>query len=738
MAANNSDSYLIDDDLTSTAGTTLSVLDSRLLSDEDDPPINASSSEQAEKQRKRKLKAIQTWSYSRPPKPGEPERIKRARVWYCKYEKCKEFKAVNTTNARIHLESQHGIIIKEAESVVERNTKERLKSLFEKQGLQAEAMRKKSQECVLREVINKDVVHEALAQLITVRNLPHNAVEWAELRALLLTVNWAAGDVFIDSHSTVPRLINRSFTLDKAVLKQRLRSSISKIHFTIDCWSSPNRKSFQAICAHFVDDEYKLRKALLALPYHPKRHGGQEQAYELMKVIDDYEIIDRIGYFTGDNHGSNDKMLRFVAQALRERGFQYFDAKQARIRCHGHIINIAVQAFIFSKDPEAVEAAIKRAEDAAEDDNLDIEDHITANYEKACKEVWREMGSLGKVHNLAVWLRGSNTRYNEFLELAKKMLTLDNDTRWNSWFTMLEIALELQPHINTTLAKYYDDIKLDFLLPEDWQNLRHTYEFLQPFFRVTQETQGDFSTLDRTLYTMDFLISHFRKAEVKHTANPHLFSAIRTSWYAFDKYYSMTDSVTAYAAALLLSPNRRKAYIMRNWKKSWQTEVIKNVRKLWEKQYKDKVRIRASSSELMKEPDEFDLWERDQSILTQIGDEFEAFTTGTPVLLDKTETALDWWLQPSQRRSYPNLSQMAIDILSIPAMSAEPERVFSGCRRTISWTRMRLGIKVIEEGECLKSWIRSGVVAGLRRLRDIEAQEAAIEADDDDEDLVAS
>ena len=64
---------------------------------------------------------------------------------------------------------------------------------------------------------------------------------------------------------------------------------------------------------------------------------------------------------------------------------------------------------------------------------------------------------------------------------------------------------------------------------------------------------------------------------------------------------------------------------------------------------------------------------------------------------------------------------MAINILSIPAMSAEPERIFSGYRRIISWTRIRLGVKVIEEGECLKSWIRSGVVAGLRRLRDLEA-----------------
>ena len=148
---------------------------------------------------------------------------------------------------------------------------------------------------------------------------------------------------------------------------------------------------------------------------------------------------------------------------------------------------------------------------------------------------------------------------------------------------MLEIALELQPHINTILAKYYNEIKLNFLSPEDWRTLRDTYDFLQPFFRVTQETQGDFSTLNHTLYTMNFLISHFRKAEAKHAANPHPFSAIRTSWYAFDKYYSITDSVPVYAAALLLSPNRRKAYIIRNWKKSWQTEAIKNVRKLWEK-----------------------------------------------------------------------------------------------------------------------------------------------------------
>ena len=43
-------------------------------------------------------------------------------------------------------------------------------------------------------------------------------------------------------------------------------------------------------------------------------------------------------------------------------------------------------------------------------------------------------------------------------------------------------------------------------------------------------------------------------------------------------------------------------------------------------------------------------------------------------------------------------------------MSAEPERVFSGARRTISWERMQLGEDTIEILECLKHWKRSGLV----------------------------
>jgi hypothetical protein len=71
--------------------------------------------------------------------------------------------------------------------------------------------------------------------------------------------------------------------------------------------------------------------------------------------------------------------------------------------------------------------------------------------------------------------------------------------------------------------------------------------------------------------------------------------------------------------------------------------------------------------------------------------------------------ALKWWCQDVQRKRWPRLSYMAIDILSIPAMSDELERVFSGARCTVSWDRGQMEAETLEKVECLKHWKRSGI-----------------------------
>lgn len=59
-------------------------------------------------------------------------------------------------------------------------------------------------------------------------------------------------------------------------------------------------------------------------------------------------------------------------------------------------------------------------------------------------------------------------------------------------------------------------------------------------------------------------------------------------------------------------------------------------------------------------------------------------------------------MEPVHPAAYPNLHKMAIDILSIPAMSAEPERLFSGAEVTVTERRNQLEVDTIEYLECLK------------------------------------
>ena len=73
-----------------------------------------------------------------------------------------------------------------------------------------------------------------------------------------------------------------------------------------------------------------------------------------------------------------------------------------------------------------------------------------------------------------------------------------------------------------------------------------------------------------------------------------------------------------------------------------------------------------------------------------------------PRLEDADRTLLERWLDSEKRGRYPLLSKMAIDTYSIPAMSAEPERVFSGTKRTNLDQRGRLRSETIELLKCLK------------------------------------
>jgi hypothetical protein len=94
------------------------------------------------------------------------------------------------------------------------------------------------------------------------------------------------------------------------------------------------------------------------------------------------------------------------------------------------------------------------------------------------------------------------------------MIPMDNRTRWNSWFVMLEVLLNLEPYVTKYCIDHRDELEENILTYQEWKKLKIIKEFLQPFYCATRFTKGDSTSIDRTLFAMDVLIKHIQNETV--------------------------------------------------------------------------------------------------------------------------------------------------------------------------------------------------------------------------------
>ena len=77
---------------------------------------------------------------------------------------------------------------------------------------------------------------------------------------------------------------------------------------------------------------------------------------------------------------------------------------------------------------------------------------------------------------------------------------------------------------------------------------------------------------------------------------------------------------------------------------------------------------------------------------------------------DKNLVPFQFWRRPDVRAKYPTLSLLAMDILCIPASSAESERVFSEAGFVLSPRRNKLNESTLQAMLCLDNWGKSGLI----------------------------
>jgi hypothetical protein len=113
---------------------------------------------------------------------------------------------------------------------------------------------------------------------------------------------------------------------------------------------------------------------------------------------------------------------------------------------------------------------------------------------------------MGKLHNIAVFIHNSTVHNDAWDDIAGKALGLDNITRWNSWFRLLDAAISQEGPLSIFLNQYHKELEGDILTHDDWQVLKMTHEFLQPFHQTTLEQQMEWASIDQVLENMDIIL----------------------------------------------------------------------------------------------------------------------------------------------------------------------------------------------------------------------------------------
>jgi hypothetical protein len=262
-------------------------------------------------------------------------------------------------------------------------------------------------------------------RLVVQERLALSLVEAPSFHAFCQALNpLADSNILPSSHSTIRTAIQSHWYEEKLILQHEIQTAVSKIHISLDIWTSPNRLLFIAILGHFVRrSDGTRRKNLLALR-QVAGHSGEEQFTVLRMVLEEYDISQDLGVITGDNAATNDTLCRTICKWQSDTFNSKWEPESQRIRCLGHILNLIAQAFLFAGSSERCPEEVLQS--------MDLEEADGAEVDVVRRNTVRTIGPMGKLHNIVVFIRGSGIRTKEFVSQAHRMIPLDNRTRWNS------------------------------------------------------------------------------------------------------------------------------------------------------------------------------------------------------------------------------------------------------------------------------------------------------------------
>jgi hypothetical protein len=174
--------------------------------------------------------------------------------------------------------------------------------------------------------------------------------------------------------------------------------------------------------------------------------------------------------------------------------------------------------------------------------------------------------------------------------------------------------------------------------------------------------------------------------------------------------------------ALALHPWIKLDYLRDEWqdRPDWIELAETTLQEVWKTTYRGRAAAGAGDIIHAERPEEeeqlgdegLNQWQRKRRARQREDrrDAMEIFQGEPPVEHEAVTDVIGYWARNGTDPKWKDLAHRALEFLSMPAMSAQPERVFSGAKITISDRRCQLSDEAVNARECLKSWQRDGLI----------------------------
>ena len=108
------------------------------------------------------------------------------------------------------------------------------------------------------------------------------------------------------------------------------------------------------VIVHYITYDYNVQTKFLIFRRFYDDHLDENQTEFFTEIIKNFNFADYFGYFVTDNATNNDTCVDILLRKLLPELIQT-QREHRRLRCWGHILNLAAKAFLFGTNAEDFE-----------------------------------------------------------------------------------------------------------------------------------------------------------------------------------------------------------------------------------------------------------------------------------------------------------------------------------------------------------------------------------------------